>query len=264
MSNRNLVALTIIVFILVGLATFMLDAGSLSALGSIVAAGGSLVAVLWFSAGLRHQATQLDAQMKQLDDQRVQFQAQYEHIREASRRDALLVARDILDKAETEVLKAGNWANISELTTAYMKFDELAPLTKSRDPEIVLQAFQTWSRKEVAAGSFLNGVKSAAEIYLKSIAAPNIDFTKDPEDFYMVYSPWFEKQPFFARIAGSTAMLADIMFRLQPGRKAAQIAFLVASNATIPEGIIVVEKVREDIGRQRTAGHAVPAIAEGF
>lgn len=264
MNTRVLVALTVVIFLLVCAAIFMLDANSLSALGSIVAAGGSLVAVLWFSASLRHQAAQLDAQMKQLEDQRLQFRAQYEHLQETSRRDALLVARDILEKAEAEALKAGAWANIGELITAYMQFDELAPLTKSRDPDEVLAAFRTWSIKEVAACSFMSGVKSAAGVYLRSIVAPGIDFTKDPEDFYMVYSCWFEKEPFFARVAGSASMLADILFRLQPGRKAAQIAFFVASDATVPKGIIVAEKVRDDIAAQRAAGHAVPAIAENY
>ncbi|MBA3929765.1 MAG: hypothetical protein C0521_09270 [Xanthomonas sp.] len=264
MSTRVLIILTIVIFLAVGVATFMLDANSLSALGSIIAAGGSLAAVLWFSASLRHQATQLDAQMKQLEDQRVQFRAQYEHLQESSRRDALLIARDILDKAEAEALKAGSWASLGELTNAYMHFGELGPLTTSKDPDTVLKAFETWSVKENAAVSFLNGVKSAAEIYLRGTATPNIDFSKDPEEFCMVYGPWFQKQPFFSRISGHTDMLAELLVRLKPGRAAAQIAFFVASDKTLPKGIIRAERIREDIEKQRSADHLIPAIAEGY
>ena len=73
MPVRVLIGISLLVGVGVAVLCWKLDTNTLSAVGSIIAAGGSLLAVLWFSASLRYQANQLE-------EQRKQFSAQFMHL----------------------------------------------------------------------------------------------------------------------------------------------------------------------------------------
>ncbi len=190
MTTRILIGLSVGVAIVVGISIHELDHERLSALGSIISGAGSLLAVVWFSAGLRYQS-------KQLDEQRKQFAAQFEYLQETSRRDALMLAKDILDRAEEKATAHhGSISSTNELATEYTQFEELKPILESTNPHEVIRAYQNWMKKEGAALILLNGIKSAAEVYLRSIGSTGIDYSKSPEDFYFIYSPHFATLPF--------------------------------------------------------------------
>jgi len=86
MPQRLLFLLTGLIALATALAICLLAPERLSALGSILAAAGSLLAVIWFSASLWYQS-------RQLQEQRQQFALQFEHLKETSRRDALILAK---------------------------------------------------------------------------------------------------------------------------------------------------------------------------
>jgi hypothetical protein len=255
-STRTLAGLTVAVALMAAAAIYALDSEKLGALGSILSGAGGLLAVIWFSAGLRYQS-------RQLEDQRVQFAAQFAHLQETSRRDALLLCKTILDKAEERAISInGSIKSITELFPAYAKFDELKPLLGSTDAQEVLRAHTNWMKKEGAAVALLSGIKSAAEVYLRGIGATGIDYSKAPEDFYFIHSSWFETQPFFNELAGTARMLSEFMVRLQPGRNAAFIAFFAATVKGVSPDIIHMGKLRDDMKKQVDAGYPLPEIAK--
>lgn len=256
MLTRILVGLSLAVAIAVGISIRLLDFERLSALGGILSGAGSLLAVLWFSAGLRYQSTQLE-------EQRKQFAAQFDHLRETSRRDALLLAKGILDKAEEKsVSHIGSISTVSELFAEYTKFDELKPILESTDPREVLRAHTTWMKKEGAALILLGGIKSAAEVYLRSVGVTDIDYSKNPEDFYFIYNSRFSTQPFFNTLAGTATLLSEFMVRLAPGRNAAMIAFFAANAKAISHEIFKMDKLHSDIAKHIKDGYPLPAIAK--
>jgi len=108
----------------------------------------------------------------------------------------------------------------------------------------------------------LNGIKSAAEVYLRSVGATDIDYSQSPEDFYFIYSPRFATQPFFNTLAGTATLLSEFMVHLAPGRHAAQIAFFAANAKAISSEIIKMDMLRSDIAKHVADGHQLPAIAK--
>ncbi len=256
MPQRLLFLLTGLVGVAIGLAIRLLDPERLSALGSILAGAGSLLAVIWFSASLRYQS-------RQLQEQRQQFAAQFEHLKETSRRDALLFAKGILDRAEEKALAQNGKVNsISELVTEYMNFVELKPLLESRDPEEVMHAFGAWMKREGPAITLVTGVKSAAEVFFRSIGASDVDSSKPPEEFVFIYSPLFSGVPFFESVTAPAVILSEFMFRLAPGRKAAQIAYFAAVAKSSIGQVVRMEKLRADIAKHQADGYPLPEIAK--
>lgn len=255
MTTRVLTALSVALAVAVAVVIRLLDPESLSALGSILAGGGSLLAVLWFSAGLRYQANQLA-------EQRQQFAAQFNFLKENSRRDALLLVQGILERDEARAISSlGEPISISDLPAKYMDVPELKTVLESRNPREVMDACRTWMKKENAATTLLQGIKSAAEVYLRSVNVTDIDYTKTPDEFYFVYSPRFANEPFFNTLAGPATMLSEIMVRFKPGRDAAIIAFMAATAKAVSPEVIKMEKLREDMARHLADGRPLPAIA---
>ncbi len=242
----------------VALAVFFLNAESLSALGSILSGAAGLLAVIWFSASLRYQG-------KQLKEQREQFASQFLQLEETSRRDALLLAKGILDRAEERsIAQLGSGAAVADIFVEYGKLDGLKEVLESTDPAVVLSAYGRWMKAEGAAVTLMSGIKSAAEVYLRSVGAPGIDYSKPPEEFYFVNRALFESQPFFNSIAGIADSIAHFMVRLSPGRRSASIAFAAAIAKSANPGIVKLDTLKEDIAKHVADGCQLPAIADDF
>ena len=229
-----------------------------STIGSVAGACGGILAVVWFLAALKSQS-------KQLENQKEQFLAEFQTLREGTRRDALMFARDILKDAEEKALKQNPRLNsIADLFTNYMDFSSLGVILKSSDPQEVLEQLKVWAKVEGPAITMMRGIKSAAEIYFRATDLKDIDYSKEPEDFVFIYSPHIEKLPYFDTYIGSLRLLTDFMSRLQPGRKAALLAWQVAFAKTSPKGWMKDEKIREEIETRKASGLSIPKIAEDF
>lgn len=231
-----------------------------STIGSVAGACGGILAVVWFLAALKSQS-------KQLENQKEQFLAEFQTLREGARRDALMFARDILKEAERKALKQNPKLNaISDFYTNYINFSSLTSLKvvlESSDPHEVLEQFKVWMTVEGPAITMMRGIKSASEIYFRATGLKGIDYSKEPEHFVFIYSPHIEKLPYFDTYVGSLCLLTSHMVILQPGRKAALLAFQVALAKTSPR-LMKEEKIKEEIETRRASGLSIPKIAEDF
>lgn len=253
-----LILLSALVVVGTGVAMYTLDDTKLSSYGTMAAAAGSFLAVIWFTGSLWYQA-------QQLLDQKTQFLAEFKQLREEGRRNALLLARDILNNAESRALAYNSeLSTLSELPLAYMKFYELKDILESRDAEVVQTAVNSWLKKEGPALMLMRGIKTAAQVYFLAVGREDVDYSKEPEDFVYIYGPHLWSLPFFDAYQAPTAMLTEVMIRLQPGRKAVEIATLAAM-AKISKGkYMKMDSVRESIKNHVAKGYPLPKIAEGL
>ncbi len=228
-----------------------------STIGSVIGGFGSVLAFVWFFAALKSQS-------EQLENQKDQFLAEFQTLREGARRDALMFVRDVLKDAEGKALKQNPKLNaITDIFTNYIDFSSLGVILKSSDPHEVLEQFKVWMTIEGPAMIMMRGIKSASEIYFRAIGLKDIDYSEEPEDFVFIYSPRIEMLPYFDTYVGSLRLLTEFMLRLQPGRKAALLAFNVAlaKTSVIP---MKEDKIREEIKSRRASGLSIPKIAEDF
>lgn len=259
MPNKwGLITLSILVVLATGITMYFLSENQLSSYGSMVAAAGSLLAVIWFTASLWYQA-------QQLKEQRTQFLAEFKQIREEGRRNALLLARDILNTAESRALAANpEIRSLSDLPALYMNFVEFKDIVESDSPNIVKKAIEGWSKKEGPALILMKGLKSAAQMYFLAIGKDDVDYSKEPDEFVFIYGPLLWAVPFFEAFQTPATMLAEFMVRLEPGRKAVTIASIAVMVKLGGEKVMKMDSVRESIKSHVAKGYALPKIAEGL
>jgi len=229
-----------------------------SALGSLFGAAAGILAVIWFSASLYYQA-------QQLKEQRKQFLENFKQLREDNRRNSLVLVKDILARAEERALKSNpSLKSINDLMAQYITVIEWPDILKSTDPHIVIEHGKSWlNMKELPATYLMRGIKSAAEIYFRSIDNRNIDYTLEPELFVEAYGSTLWKVPYFAEYRSITSWISKWMVRMEPGRKAIQLAYQVALLKAEPK-LWKIDKIIEDIEQHKKAGYPMPAIAEGL
>ena len=78
--------LSVLVLVVVFVLIKFFEEYQISAYGSIIAGAGSLLAVIWFTASLWYQSVQLN-------EQRIQFSTEFRALKEASRRECLVMAK---------------------------------------------------------------------------------------------------------------------------------------------------------------------------
>lgn len=229
-------------------------------IGSVAGACGGILAVVWFFAALKSQS-------EQLESQKDQFLAEFQVLREESRRNALLFARDVLKDAEEKALEQNpNLNSITDISTSYLNplyITSLKVVLESSDPQEVLEQSKVWAKIEGPAIIMIKGIKSAAEIYFRAVGLEGIDYSKEPEDFVFIYSPYIEKLPYFDTYTASLHMLASFMVNIQPGRKAALLAVDVAL-AKATELPMKEDEIRKKIQNLRDSGAFIPKVAEDF
>jgi len=233
-----------------------------SAIGSVFGAAGAILAVVWFSAGLYYQS-------RQLAEQRQQFSENFKQLREDNRRNALLLVKDILVRAEERALK---WnpalCTLNDLTGHYLGGTAEWPvIVKSTDTQAVLQAGKRWiTLTEGPAKLLMSGIKSAAEAYFRAVGEENIDYSRKPEEFVFIYGQTLWKLPFFAEYAGTAVLLAEMMVRMEPARAAIELAYWAAMLKAARHGdigdIFREDKIMEDIRKHQEAGYPMPEIAK--
>ncbi len=144
-----------------------------------------------------------------------------------------------------------------------MNFSELKDILESDDVGVVQTAVKSWLKKEGPALMLMRGVKTAAQVYFLAVGKEDVDYSKEPEDFVYIYGQHLWSLPFFEAYQAPTAMLTEFMIRLQPGRKAVEIASLAVMVKT-SERFMKMDSVREDIRKHVAKGHPLPKIAEGI
>ncbi len=251
------ILLTILIITLATLAIIYLNIEEYSAIGSLIGGFGSVLAVIWFFTSLQYQA-------RQLEEQRGQFLTEFQQIREDGRRNALVLAKDILNETERRALAQNpKLKSIADLASLYINFADLKPITEESDPLIVRQHITAWLQKEGPAVTLMQGIKSAAEIYFRAIGLNNIDYSRNAEEFVFIYGVHLWKIPFFSIYRGHATMLAEIMISLLPGREAVSIASMASLSMTAPtKGIMKDDKIKNSIKNHEAKGYPLPRIAK--
>jgi hypothetical protein len=259
MKKYRLLILITVAIVLMGIYVLIhFSETKASTIGSVVGAFGGVLAFVWFFAALRSQS-------EQLESQKVQFLAEFQTLREESRRNALTLARDILKNAEEKALSQNPELNsINDIVTNYIDFSSLGVILTSDNPQEVLDQWKVWLRIEGPAVTMIRGIKSAAEIYFRATELKDIDYSKEPEEFVYVYSPHIVKMAYFDTYVGVTQVLTQFMFLLQPGRKAALLAMNVALAKSLMAGLMKEDQIREEIESRKASGLSIPKIAENF
>ncbi len=255
-KKRLLIGLTIIVVLLGFLLMSWLTPSQYSAIGSLFAAVGGLLAVIWFSASLHYQSVQLQ-------EQRQQFSQEFSHLREQSRRDALNFCRDILRDAEERALRINEkFTSESSITPLFAVWAGHARLaTTTKDPEEVVKAVDQSYQWEAPAVFLISGIKQAAEIYFRSIGKKGVDYSLDPELFVLACEDLLLRLPYFEAFQPKAHCLCHALAKTKRIREATHLALLVAMMKTTPE-LIKEDAIRDDIRRFKEKGWMLPAIAE--
>ncbi len=196
----------------------------LDSIGSIFAAAAGFIAIIWFYNGLQLQTKQLEEQReqlqlqtKQLEEQREQFQLEFNNLKMESKRSAMLASRDILvDMEKTVVAKLGG--EIETMPTLFTSFLQyLNPITRSDDPDIVLDANQKISLFLVPARRFMYDMREAGRCVLENegFSFINTDLKTAlagaPENYIRANYEHLMYRPFISKYIGTAKMLADLM-----------------------------------------------------
>lgn len=265
MTIRGLWALTALAAAFVFISYHSIDPAKLSALGGIISAAGSVLAVLWFSAGLHYQATQLKEQRKQLDEQRQQFVAQFHHTREGTIRDAINMGREILSRAKERALEQSSGPRqYMDIAMGYLKMEKYGPLLGSDAPDEVMASFDEWMKQEGPALIMIEGMKAAATVYLQATQVKDVDYNLPPEEFVYIYWLWVENKPYFSEFSGLAKMLSQFMVTTAPARSAAFIAHSAAMFKMGHSKYMNLPKLEEDLQKHIEKGYPLPKIAEGL
>lgn len=255
-NKRILILLSVLVAAVTASAIYHLDNTRLSSVGSLLAASGSFLAVIWFTGSLWYQS-------QQLKEQRTHFLAEFKQLREDGRRNALLLARDILNAAEANALSLNNeLMSLSDIFPRYMTFVELKDILESEDPIVVQEAIKNWVKKEGPALELMKGLKSAAQVYFLAVGKDDVDYSKEPDEFIVVYGPLLWSLPFFEAFQAPATILGEVMVRLKPGRKAVLIASYGVMAKTGSTKLLKIDAIREDIRKHVEKGYPLPKIAE--
>jgi hypothetical protein len=251
-----MILLTLLVVSAAILAIYHLNQALLVAYGSILAAAGSFVAVIWFTGSLWYQA-------QQLKEQREQFQKEFAKAHEEGRRNALLLARDILNNAEARALGLNpDMSSLSDLFPLYANFSEFKEIMESDDPATVQEAVKNWAKKEGPAMAIMKGIKSAAQVYFVAVGQEGIDYSKEADEFVYIYGSHLWNLPFFDAFHSIASILTEFMLRLEPGRKVVPLASFGALAAQGYEKLLKMDSIRKDIEAYREKGYPIPKIAE--
>ncbi len=255
-SQKVIVGLTALIILLTVLMIALVDVDSLSAYGSILAACGSFTAVIWFTGSLKYQA-------QQLEEQRVQFQQQFIQSQEEGRRNALILAKEILLKAESKALSSNEeFQSIDDIFGKYALFIELKDIYESNDADVVKVALESWYKKEGPACTVMQGIKSAAQVYFLAIGKTDIDYSKPPEEFVFIYGELLWELPFFSDYTGFGKSVSEFMINIQPGREGVKFAAFGVMDSMAPANILKIDEILEDMQAFESKGRKLPLIAE--
>lgn len=214
MKNLTIWILSLLVLLFAIVGIIYLPSKSIEPYSSMFSAAGSFIAVIWFYNGLKLQSKQLEKQEEQIKKQSEQFQLEFNKLKLESKRNAILVAKDILNDMEPRVTsKLGG--EIETLPSLFLNFLQyLKPITQSDDPEVVLNAVELMSKVLIPARIFLYAIREAGMCILEN---EGLTF-KDPKaisgmpEYYIVAN--YDKllyTPFISRHINTAKILADLM-----------------------------------------------------
>jgi hypothetical protein len=247
------------------LCMFIFPSDKLSDYGSVFAAVAGFIAVIWFYNGLQLQSKQLEEQQKQITEQREQFQLEFNNLRIESKRNAMLVARDILSDMEPRVVaKLGG--EIDTMPSMFIHFLQfMNPITKSDDPAVVLAAVKSISIFLIPARIFMYAMREAGMCILENegygFQNPEIALNGAPEHYINANYNLLMHRPFISRYIATAGQLAKLMsgFDLRVVNYATFAALELQGKQTDGGSYILTDEGIADL-RKWSKNHKTPII----
>lgn len=227
----------------------------LSAFGSIFAAAGGLIAIVWFYNSLQQQTTQLN-------EQRKQFQLEFNNLRLESKRSVITIVKLILEDMEVKVNNSLNGiGKLEELPTLFMTnaLPFLKPITESEDFEKVLEATKNFNLILTPARIFLSLMKDAGILFLENDGIAVIKDDGEPEWFIILYQEHLKSKPFISRYLTTAILLSQFMVKIK--LKAVTIA-TETSLALMSPSYMKKDEILKDVLDFKEKNNFLPKIAE--
>lgn len=258
MKTRELVLISILLFLIPIALYFWMDAKDVGDLGSLLGAFAGLIAIIWFYRSLRLQSTQIEEQRKQFSKQ---HHLQYQ--------DSLLTfldkSSDRMKEYHSELVDSLGTPDASHLVSTYlgnMKYYKLA--LESTDPNIVMTQVQAWMKAEGPCVKFMSSVRDIIILHKRRLGMDDNSEGIDPAEYVYINGSHLMGQPFMSAYKSSVDMLSEQMNLIAPGRKAMLLASTAAMALLAPEGIMKTDKIIEDIKKAKSDGSLVPKICDAL
>lgn len=252
-----------VVLLLAGLATLAVceTLEDAAYIGSVLSGFAAVLAFIWLIASLRLQSKELALQRHELSLQRRAIELQTEEIEGMREYAALDQVATIVSAAVLRLSESDSGVTRPEqLFPATMPTPEWKVLLESTVPEKVIEAYKTWGTKFAAATQFLAAMTLAAKLYLKATGIA-VDYDLPDAKFFYDNKTLIEKIPHISQYFHSTYLVAECVFRLEPGMKSLNLAEVAAMKMLLGEDIFERKSVDELIAYHRARGLKGPAIA---
>ncbi len=257
--------LTIVIFLIAITIIIMyyekiLDINELSAFGSIFAAAGGLIAIVWFYNSLQQQTIQLN-------EQRKQFQLEFNNLRLESKRSVIATVKLIIEDMEIKVNTSLNGlGKLQELPTLFMthSLPLLKPITESEDYEEVLEAINNFNLVMTPARTFLSLMKDAGTLFLENDGIPVIGNDEEPEWFIHIYQEHLKGKPFISPYLGTAILLAGFMvkIKLKTIFIATETSLALMNSSLMNSSLMKEDLILKDVLEFKEKNNFLPKIAE--
>jgi len=185
----------------------VIDIEELSAYGSIVAAAGSIVAIIWFYNSLQQQA-------QQLNEQREEFKLEFESLKLEGKRNTIALVRTLLNDMENDINTSlgefGRLENLSEIFIAKF-FPLLEVISGSLNAGEVFGGVEEANKILYPTKNFISTLKLISSLFLENEGVAQIDDSLTAEDFVLHYRERIEKMPLLSKYLPNAILLAEFM-----------------------------------------------------
>lgn len=264
MKHWILWLLTFTIILLSFLVVAFVDTDKMSAIGAVFGAAGGFVAVIWFYNGLELQSVQIQEQQKQLTEQRAQFQLEFNNIKLEAKRNALLVAREILNDMENRVqISLDGIGTINNLHVLFLNglLSHINTITSSERPKIVLDEIKEFAKVLGPARTFLYSFREAATIILENENIAITNSKDEPEWFVIGYEKYLQNRPFISRFLPVARLLSMVMTPVK--LEIISIASFAAMGLLNPN-LIEDEAIQDMVNFRNKDAKATPKIVEKY
>ncbi|MDD5022109.1 MAG: hypothetical protein PHR82_08305 [Endomicrobiaceae bacterium] len=203
--------LTVLVFIFASLCLFCIPIQQMSAYSSIFSVAVALIAVIWFYNSLQLQSTQLD-------EQRKQFQLEFNNIKLESKRNTLLLVKEILidmDKKVTDELDGiGKLENMLDLFI-HKVLPALSNIADTADPNIVMEEIHKCNKILIPINMFLISMKDVFKLILENEGEIISENNYTNEMFVNIYGKKIKNNAFLSKYIGIANSLSGFMIQFK-------------------------------------------------
>lgn len=250
-----LLTLTVFVVAITLLFTFR-DLNEIDHIGSFIAGFSGALASIWLVAAYLLQTKELQLQRRELALQRESLNAQREELHRIGKFAALEQTYSILRQYEETLSRSqeGTPKTVQELPVALSSaMRTWKVILQSGDNSEVRDSYMQWLMVIGACKEFLNRVVSAIELYQEATNEELLVYGDDSAATVVRSISRIKNIPFIRNYIGTADMLAELIYRLEPGIDTVELRGIEAIEALMP-GVVrseTFEKVRKKVAQHQ-------------